>query len=1695
MSHRATSYIRMVAMLICMVNCDVWSQNITVTPATNQQLEAFLNTNLVGNGVTVSNAMFNGIIGNIVSQQIGTFSSNGFTGLSMQSGVVMTTGCISIAPGPNSASGASEQCGYYSDRQLQPLATGDINGCATLDFDFVCNASSVEFNYVFASEEYPEYVCSDYNDIFAFFISGPDPEGGTMNRNMAIIPGTVTPTNPDGVPVTINSVNQGSWSSSSGSNCYSQYSDYYITNPSGSTGIQYDGYTVKLTASADIVPGATYHMHITICNVGDNSFDSGVFLEANSFAPPVHELIVNGEESQSHNQEVTICLTDTVHFATSTTGVDTTVLWIIDGVPQASMGMELNHHFTTVGDHTVVALMHGLCYPAWCDTLIAVVHIFAPSAEELTVVTCDESVLFHGQTFSATGDYSVIKTMAVGCDSAFNLHLTVNHSSDATVVDTVVENQLPVTFNGHTFNGPVSHETIVLTNAVGCDSVIDYSLFVHWNVGSSVDSTVCASALPLQWNGVTFTAAGTQSVMYQGVGGIDSTVSMTLHVNPTYNINLQATICNNQSYSFEGSQYAAASTYVAHLVTAAGCDSVRTLTLSVRDTSTHHTSVNVCDSYTWHGTTFAMSAEESLMVGTNAVGCDSTEYLHLNIRYSTSEIFHDTVVQNQLPYQYLGTTFTGDVTDVVFHLTNIQGCDSTLNYNLKVWWNQDNLRDTTVCDDVLPLFFNGHVFAAAGTVVDDLLTTHGADSTVTTTVYVSPTYDIIVPASICDNETYLFEETTYTDAGIYPHQFISSLGCDSVRTLQLQVRATTSGDTVADECDHFVWYGADYVQPGDVATHLSTNAVGCDSTTTLHLNLRHSTASVYLDTVVENLLPRMFNGMVFPDSVSHSHVTIANAAGCDSVIDYSLFVHWNRDTVLDSAVCNDMLPLTWTQSIGTVSVATLFDTTVTTSVLMVRTVVIPTHVGSDSAVTMQLLVHPLFDHHLSANICDNQSFNFGDSLFAGTASHVDHTDSLHSVHGCDSLSTLHLDIWPTYDHHRYDTVCSNHTYIWGTPQRTVVPPASVTLWRHAADTAAVAGATVTDTMFTDLLSSVHTCDSLSSLHLRLLPAYDMHYSDTMCDAGWQDVWQSHSYAFEDSNYTATGIYQHQLASHVTVTSPISCDSARTLHLKVYPTYDMHFYDTIYDGDVYTFEQMVYDTTGVYPRRFGAVYTCDSLRTLHLQRNRRTYVDSVVCQNALPLTWHHMRGGTPLQVVFHEGDGERGAEWQTIKDSVHLLGLDNIDSLVVMTVTARDTSATYDVLHACDSLVWRDGSTYYASTGAPWVMLTNHWGCDSVRHLDLSVDYTHWYIDRRMTCDSMRWIDGEWYYRDTTGFAGPLGSGIVLGPVDTLVTAGGCDSVVSLDLSVHYSVFTAAVDTFCYNETYTWHDFVIHSDSVNSTIDYQLIDTLLTVWQCDSVVGLLLTKMGKPSIGFDYDIDCDGLLYNLRVNTNVGYTLWSSAPFDSMLDGHETERQVQVSPDDVGDYMIYVDYHEAPLCPVTDHISLRNITIPKAEMHVTPDVLSYNNLAFKAYDISKEYDERVWYVDWVRQWEPSRTLEAEAGIGGDTVALALSVFNSQCWDTVVQLLPIRKVAIHAPNAFTPTNETNNRFVIAVQGVLEGELSIYNRDGLLVFRTRDFGGEGWNGAGCEQGAYVWKFEYRAIDYPAASQVEVGTILLIR
>jgi gliding motility-associated-like protein len=282
-------YIALLVISLLGVGVAFSQQNLTVSSLVGTNVDTILQRHLAGDGVEISTGKFNNQTGNVQSAQIGTFNRNQ-SSFPFQRGLVMTTGNVSVAAGPNSGGSNSSTSGVnsYTDSQLSSLISG-VQNSAALEFDFVAYADTFSFNYIFASEEYPEYACSSYNDVFAFFLTGIDPVTfQTTTKNVAIIPGTITASNPSGVPVTINSINAGPGTSGSSGNCTppgssAPYSSFYVGNPSG---VEYDGHTTALAASATILACQTYHMKMAVGNVTDNGWDSGVFLEEGSFYSP-----------------------------------------------------------------------------------------------------------------------------------------------------------------------------------------------------------------------------------------------------------------------------------------------------------------------------------------------------------------------------------------------------------------------------------------------------------------------------------------------------------------------------------------------------------------------------------------------------------------------------------------------------------------------------------------------------------------------------------------------------------------------------------------------------------------------------------------------------------------------------------------------------------------------------------------------------------------------------------------------------------------------------------------------------------------------------------------------------------------------------------------------------------------------------------------------------------------------------------------------------------------------------------------------------------------------------------------------------------------------------------------------------------------------------------------------------------------
>ncbi|HPF01407.1 MAG TPA: choice-of-anchor L domain-containing protein, partial [Bacteroidales bacterium] len=255
---------------------------------------------LVGSGITYSNAVYTGD-----PAAIGKFVTGATpTNLGLSSGVIMSSGYVN-GTGTEAIGSAAINfvstpfTNTYTDANLQSLIPSyTVEDATKIEFDFIPVSDTIKFRYVFGSEEYLEWVSSSFNDVFGFFISGPNPAGGAYSsNNIARIPGTA-------LPVTIDNINTGS------------YSQYYVDNEGlGGTTIVFDGFTTVLTAWALVTPCVQYHIKLAVGDAGDQSYDSGVFLEANSFSSPtlnvsttyVNETTIGSFAMEAGCNDVTTC--------------------------------------------------------------------------------------------------------------------------------------------------------------------------------------------------------------------------------------------------------------------------------------------------------------------------------------------------------------------------------------------------------------------------------------------------------------------------------------------------------------------------------------------------------------------------------------------------------------------------------------------------------------------------------------------------------------------------------------------------------------------------------------------------------------------------------------------------------------------------------------------------------------------------------------------------------------------------------------------------------------------------------------------------------------------------------------------------------------------------------------------------------------------------------------------------------------------------------------------------------------------------------------------------------------------------------------------------------------------------------------------------------------------------------------------
>ena len=472
---------------------------------------------------------------------------------------------------------------------------------------------------------------------------------------------------------------------------------------------------------------------------------------------------------------------------------------------------------------------------------------------------------------SQAGLYTVTVTLPNGCSSSVSAYVNVAPTPIPTILGntSICQNQTTtLTANGGVSylwsNGGTSNSisisqsgvyTVTAINAEGCSASTNVTVTVNPlpNVNISGNSSFCqddnvtltvTGASTYVWSNsstvdaITVNAAGTYTVTGTDANGCMNTATHTVSVNPTYNVPLTHSICEGESYNFFGQNIMVAGTYTHTLQTINGCDSVLTLTLTVKALPTPSISGNtaLCEgestmltanggvSYIWSNgsETNSINVAESgvyTVTATNVEGCSATESV--------------TVTVNPLPIVVIGGNTS--ICEGGSTTLTASGADT---YS---WSTGDNTASATISA------FG--IYTVTGTSVE------GCSNTSEVTVLVSqlPNITITGETDICAGEsttltanggtTYLWSNgttdatLTVSNAGTYQVIGYNEAGCNDMASATVNVWQPASSEfsiECPDSC--YTWNSETYCTSGDY-TQTSQTVHGCDSVVTLHLTI------------------------------------------------------------------------------------------------------------------------------------------------------------------------------------------------------------------------------------------------------------------------------------------------------------------------------------------------------------------------------------------------------------------------------------------------------------------------------------------------------------------------------------------------------------------------------------------------------------------------------------------------------------------------------------------------------------------------------------------------------------------------------------------------------------------------------------------------------------------------------------------
>jgi gliding motility-associated-like protein len=1074
-----------------------------------------------------------------------------------------------------------------------------------------------------------------------------------------------------------------------------------------------------------------------------------------------------------------------------------------------------------------------------------------------------QTVVIGNQVFGASGFYTVPLQTSFGCDSIVTLNLTVHNIPPTILNEEICSNAGGFTVGNTTYN-TTGQYVVTLSSFFGCDSIVALNLTVYTPTVQNISATICQGQF-YELGNAFYTTSGTYQQFVSGPGGCINNVTLNLTVsNPQSTVN--PTICNGQTYSVGNSTYNASGTYTKVLSGASslGCDSTVTINLTVLPPIATTLNQTLCASQGFtvgSNTYFNSGTYVNTLTASN--GCDSVVTLNL--------VSNPEPVTNLSPTICAGATFTvgstaydasGTYQNI---LSTVAGCDSTVNLNLTVLPAIVTNLTPSICDGD-SFTVGGTAYTTAGNYTNVLTATNGCDSTVNLNLTVLPIPQTTLNISICEGESYTVGSSSYDTNGTYEDVLTAATGCDSVVTLNLNVIPPLETFLNVGICtgQSYTLGGNTYSTAGTYSA-LFTSAIGCDSV-------------VYVDLTINDLLTNtlnisLCNGESFTVGNSTYSTTgtyqdfFVTPSGCDSLLILNLNILPTPQTPLTVSICNGE-----SYTVGS-SVYTLTGN---------YTDVLTAANGCDSTVTLNLTVLNVPQVTLNEAICDGESFSVGASTYntGGT-----YTDILTAANGCDSIVTLNLTILNVPQVTLDESICDGESFAVGTSSYTAtgtytdvltaangcdsivtlnltvlnVPQVTLTEAICAGETFAVGASSYTASgVYTDVLTAANGCDSIVTLSLTVHPIPVTNIVTSICDGA--------SYTVGTSSYSTSGTYQDILTAFT------GCDSIVNLTLTITSFYETNLTRSICDGESFTVGTSVYTTTGMYQDLFIALDGCDSIVNLNLTVfaipvtnlspticdgetftvGSSTYSVSGTFQDVLTaftgcdsIVNLNLTVNPVFTTILTEAicDGESftvGTSTYTVSGTYTdvLTATNNCDSTVTLNLTVHPIPVTNLTEIVCAGASFTVGSSTYSTSGTYQDVLTAFTGCDSIVNLNLTVRTPITTSLTRAICDGESFAVGSSSYTVSGTFTDVLTS-----------AATGCDSTVTLNLTVHPIPVTNLTEIVCAGQSFT-----VGTSTYSASGTYQNILTAFT--GCDSIVNLNLTVRAPITTGLTQAI-CDG----------------------------------------------------------------------------------------------------------------------------------------------------------------------------------------------------------------------------------------------